>query len=770
MIRIAWFFLLAVQFLPAQPVQGRFILEWESSPTLSARQRDQRQATLHRTLQSRRGRILHSFHRLLDATVVEAPNLTAADLETLPGVRRAFPVLRGHLHLDRALALNGISAAWAQLGAWERAGEGMKIAILDTGIDISHPGFQDDSLPIPEGFPRANRDSDLAAANHKVIVNRSYEDLLPGFTGQPSVRDVIGHGTAVAMAAAGVPHQAPVGWVAGAAPKAWLGAYKIFGGPDGSTTSDIFIRALEDAVNDGMDVINISLGFTPVARPEDDPIARAVERAIARGVIVVQSAGNRGPEPASTSSPGQAPNIITVGAQPNDRVLMATVTAGAETTLPALAGRVVLPEPLTAPAADVAALDGAGLACQRLPAESLTGAIAVILRGECDFETKLFNAEAAGARGAVIYSDERPIGPWDPQRATLPALMVSNASGRAIRRLMDDAAGDLTLTLRFQNGAFPADPITVSEFSSRGPSPVARIQPDLIAVGQALYTAAVPGAAEVASDAGYRAVNGTSFSAPLVAGAAAVLKAARPGLTPAQYRSLLTNTAAPIAPNGDPLPVLSTGAGMLNLDAALRARATVVPATLSFGAAASSANLFAELRLTNLAQEPETYAITVQPRRGPPPQPSSANLTLDPGESHSLGVSWNFTDLAPGGYDGFLLLTAASSGATLRVPYWCGVRGDTPAAISAVNLPDSGRPGASVRFFLRVLDAAGLPLFTEPQVTALNSTADVLGVRLVDSLFPGHWVVDVRLSPVRGLNRFRVTAGELSREFAISGN
>src|SRR6185437_5287211 len=160
------------------------------------------------------------------------------------------------------------------LGGITNAGLGMKIGVLDSGIDQSHPAFQDASLPIPAGFPKctAGHPEDCAYTNNKVIVARSYVRLLaagsnpanPAADDLPddySPRDRDGHGTAVASVAAAVPVTVPATSTTGAsftiqgmAPKAYLGNYKIAGSPgvDENASDQTMIQAVEDAVSDGM--------------------------------------------------------------------------------------------------------------------------------------------------------------------------------------------------------------------------------------------------------------------------------------------------------------------------------------------------------------------------------------------------------------------------------------------------------------------------------------------------------------------------------------
>src|SRR5205807_3788258 len=137
--------------------------------------------------------------------------------------------------------------AWSVVGGMANAGKGMKIGMIDSGIDITHPGMQDSTLQTPPGFPKVNADSDVAFTNSKVIVARSYAALFATPEDDLSARDVDGHGTSTAMIAAGVQNTGPLGPIVGVAPKAWLGAYKVIGA-NGFGSDDVILMAVNKAV------------------------------------------------------------------------------------------------------------------------------------------------------------------------------------------------------------------------------------------------------------------------------------------------------------------------------------------------------------------------------------------------------------------------------------------------------------------------------------------------------------------------------------------
>jgi len=307
------------------------------------------------------------------------------------------------------------------------------------------------------------------------------------------------------------------------------------------------LSAIDDATADGMDVISLSLGSDVAVRFADDPEVTALEHAASLGIVVVASAGNNGPDPGTIGSPANGPSVIAVGASNNDREFAASVVVGGGSPLVAIPGSGPAPSaPVSGRLVDVATLDSSGMACSVLPSGSLTGSIAFILRGVCTFEQKLNNVQAAGAIGGLVYTDQaRP----DPTTmgtgaATLPAEMISYADGVAVKQQLQSPA---QATLTFTLGPAYVNPARLADFSAEGPNVDLSIKPDLVAVGENLYMATqkLDPKGEMYSADGYTIQQGTSFSAPIVAGAAALLKAARPGLSAAQYRSLLVNTADP---------------------------------------------------------------------------------------------------------------------------------------------------------------------------------------------------------------------------------
>lgn len=782
-------FLLGAALAGAQVVPDLHILELAGEPAAVAATRQvkgRREAAAERRLQVRteqqqvrarlaqRGyEVLEALDTVANALVVRAPESELAALAQIPGVQRIHRVYRVRALLDRALPLLRVPDAWNAIGGSEQAGAGVKIGIIDTGVDADHPGFQDPSLPVPEGFPKVAREEHRRFTNNKIIVARTYESMLGYPNGDPG--DPMGHGTAVAMAAAGVINRGPLAEIVGVAPKAWLGNYKVFTAASDSTRTDVILKALDDAVADGMDVINLSLGTLLTPRPGDSISVQAVERAFAAGVLVVAAAGNEGPDPITISSYATAPSAISVGASTNDRIFVTGVRISGA-VYPAVPGSGPSPdEPVRAPLADVANTDGTGLACEPLPADSLTGRIALILRGTCYFEDKLNHAQKAGAVAAIVYTDDRPLAIMSVGSATLPAVMISHADGVAIKRRLEQEP-DLEATVHFRPGPAPADPNRVAAFSSCGPNTDEGIKPDLLAVGTSVYSATQKSNPEgdMYDASGYSVESGTSFAAPLVAGAAAVLKAARPGLDPRHYRSLLVNTTDRFPVDAErPAGVQRAGAGRLNLRAALSGTVAAYPTSLSFGSGSGTFDLTRQLTLTNLDSAPETFTIQVDHYGGgTAPQVFSNAIQLDAGASQTVTLRWTGTALDPGEYFGFLQIRGTRSAVEARVPYWYAVPTGTPAFLTVLNAREQGAAGASLRraIYFRVTDATGIPVRNvRPEVTVVAGGGEVTAVDFVDSEYPGVYAVSVRLGEQGGRNEFRIQVGELRRSVVIQG-
>lgn len=723
-------------------------------------------------------RVLGGVRLAANALIVEIDDDQAASLASIAGVKRVRPAREYRMTMDAALPLHKVREAWELAGGESRAGEGVKIAIIDSGIEASHPAFQADGMKPPEGFPRANSALDEANTSGKIIVARSYVDYLRYYDPDPSARDHIGHGTAAAMIAAGVPHEGPMGWVSGVAPRAWIGSYKVFGTPyyNDTTTDAALLQAIDDAIADGMDILNLSLGSDIPWRLEEDLLAQAVENAASAGLIVVVAAGNSGPDWGTIASPATAPSALSVGASSNSRTFGSSVAFEGHDAVLALPGSGPVPEGVVSgQVSDVAVLDESGLACNALPEGSLAGRIALILRGECTFQVKLANAKNAGAAGALVQAREESPDPITMAvgAADLPAMMISFENGQSVRQWLSDGEA-LVASLDFSYGRVPQKAGRLAGFSARGPNVDLAIKPELTATGTDMWiaTQTLDWYGDMWSEDGYTLVDGTSFSAPLVAGAAAVVKAARPGLDAAGVRSALVNTASAVSDEASAW-IQKSGAGMLDVEAAVRADLVSSHAVLNFGAAApGEAAEPIEFTVKQTGEGPETYFVRVETQRGAAaPAVSAAQVELTPGAEAGIRVEWPEAPAETGTYEGFIVFEGAAGGKTLRIPYWRAVTLGEPRGFTIFDSTASARRGSTVRdaLLFKVVDECGVPVRGKEVIVEELDSGTVLRVSDYDEYSPGLYGLTVRLSFLSGANRFRIRAGDAQYVFTITG-
>lgn len=751
------------------------------------------QKSVSAELSRRSVRVTGSVQLLVNAVFIRATRQQAEALSGLPGVARVAYLPPIHMNLNTAVDVVNATAAWNAAGGVENAGAGVKIAIIDSGIDHTHPAFQDAGLQAPSGFPKG----ETAYTNGKIIVARSWVSQLPFADLDPrdskpddvTPRDRFGHGTAIAAIAAGVRNTGPTGTITGIAPKAWLGNYKIIGSPgvNDTTRAPVLIQALEAAFDDGMDIAALSIGDPAVygalqretfcsddgTVANCDVRAQAVEAAIASGMTVVVSAGNDGasgnlaPTLASINTPGTAPSAITVGSSTNAHLFYSRVSASGQ-EFDALFGDGPRPAaPVSAPLRDTG-----GQYCALPTAGSLQGAVALIERGGCSFIDKVLNAQDAGAVGVVIIntSSNTPIDPIGLVSASIPAAMVGNSAGSPLKSLAQAGA---SVTLDPALHALPDTADMVAGFSSRGPNiHDFAIKPELVAPGTGIYTATqnLDPNSQIYDPSRYTGVSSSSFAVPMAAGAAALVKQRNSRLTPAQVKSALVNTANPnVQDAGGQARVAAVGAGRLDVAAARAANATVVPATLGFGVIGTgSLPLTTTLTVTNTSDVATTFAVAVNRRDadsrvGIAVEPTS--LPLAGGASGTVSVRLTGTTPAAGSYEGALTLTGG--GTTLRVPYLYLV-GDGVAnnIIPVINGEFTGVVN-DIDWLIgfKVVDRYGVPVVNAPvqfrvvsgggQIVEGDANTDRLGIAAA-------WV---DLGSVYGDQIFSATVGGLTTEF-----
>ena len=460
----------------------RYVLVLNAAPVAARGDRQQisrAQLSVKAELRARQIEVSGETHTLLNALFVVADTAQLPQLRAIPGVQYVVREPRFHMNLDRAEQLINVPAAWNLIGGgMTNAGAGIKIGVIDTGIQSTHPAFQDATLTAPPNYPVCSvfqmplLPLDCTQfTNNKVIVARSYVSTIaagsganPAANSRPddlSPRDRIGHGTAVAMAAAGSTNGGLEDTITGVAPKAFLGSYKVFGSPglNNFTFGQTVIDALQDAYSDGMDIAVLSLGSVAFSGPDDagavcgltnnaacDPWAAAVKNAVNAGMLVVVAAGNEGPQFGTVDSPGTAALALTVGASTNSHNWSNPLTVSGLGVFHSLLGGGPAPSAsLNAVLGDAAAV-GDPEACNPLPPGSLGGTYALVQRGTCNFSAKVQNLQNAGAVGAIIVNntgDNSVVAPGGLGGASsIPAALIGYDDGQAIRAwLQSNPAG-----------------------------------------------------------------------------------------------------------------------------------------------------------------------------------------------------------------------------------------------------------------------------------------------------------------------------------------
>ncbi|HUG42825.1 MAG TPA: S8 family serine peptidase [Acidobacteriota bacterium] len=636
--------------------------------------------------------ILGASSFLLNGVFVRASPEAVESLRRDPEVLQATPARERHLFIDSAPAVVRAEAFWQAVGGVENAGAGIKIGIIDSGIHHNHAMFRGDGFSAPADFPKGS----AAFTNGKVIAARSYHHLFPNFQNDQTPADERSHGTAVAGVAAGNRVSSPMGMVQGIAPRAFIGNYKVFGNPqtNPTTTSSAILAAINDAVADGMDIVNLSLGGPP-ADPENDPEQQAIRLGSELGVVFVVAAGNSGPAPGTVSSPGTSPDALTVGAVTHARfigtpleVADAPPPGGGSREIGYIKGeQVELPfgaGPFEALPVSAVSASGSSLGCQPLPAGSLLGRAALVERGECLFQVKAENAIAAGASAMVVFNNVGgppivmnlcPEGGAQCAASARPSGMISRQDGLELQSRL--AGGErlwVSLAPAFQNKAYflPGLGDHLTNFSGRGPGFRSAIKPDLSAPGDAIFSASNTGAFSFDS-------RGTSFSTPIVAGAAALIRQLHPDWTVGDVKSALVHSAQSIVTvNGAPAGVLESGAGRLDMEAASATVGTADPVSISFGVFHSEEEArdgrIRSVRVRNASASPRTFLLTVEQRETVPSLQLSVfppTLHLEAGQAQEVLVqATGGPTAAMGAFEGRIIAEDAFSGRRIAIPYW----------------------------------------------------------------------------------------------------
>ena len=648
-------------------------------------------------------RIQEHYSILLDGFAVQLPARSLARLVRLKPVDRVYPSLTYTATMDRGPSVIHATELEAATGD---EGQGIKIAVVDTGVDSTSPFLAPAGFSYPAGFPKG----DTKLTTPKVIVAKSF----PG-----PVRDKLSatpfdasepHGTHVAGIAAGDagtsapagPDHPAVSGLAGVAPKAWIGNYRVFTVPTPlghqANTPEI-VHAFEAAVADGMNVINFS-GGGPQTDPANDAMYETVHNVALAGVVPVIAAGNDREDfgLGTAGSPGTTPDAITVAAVSNAHVFAPALrVVGGPPSLGAVpiqsAGGAKLPEawssldqtvvdagavvgtdgrPVDAYLCGSAADPNAGVGT--MPKDAVKGKILVALRGKCTFFSKGQRAALGGAIGLILVDNRFGEANGIPLRLPVPAGMISDLDGATLRAYLAANGGQAQIRVssdiqEIQTGRSGV----ITSFSSAGPTDFGWfLKPDVAAPGLDVLSSTPP----ATTGSTFSVFAGTSMATPHVAGAAALLLQRHPGWSVPQVKSALMSTAGAAWGNTartQEAPVLLEGAGLANALAADDPKVFTDPQSLSFrkidvSTGAQRASLL--LTVSDAGDGAGSWTVSVAP------QAQTAGVTIDvpgtltvaPGGDVAIPVVVRAAaDAATGQNYGFLVLHG--NGVDRRVPY-----------------------------------------------------------------------------------------------------
>jgi len=673
-----------------------------------------------------KGRVKGQVKTVLNAIFVEIDDSKLEQLKTRPEVKSISIDEVHKLFIDAARQVHKLDRAITKINKNRSTiAQGLKIAIIDTGVNIDNPMFDDTNFQYPEGFdPGVDNYADFT--NNKVIVAKV-------FSSSPNPDDKRGHGTSVASCAAGnsvaISSNGVDFQLQGSAAGAYIGNYKVFPDFDSGAQASSIIAAINAAVEDGMDVLNLSLGSIPGGSATGNAEVIAIENAVVAGSIVVVAAGNDGEYNSTNTSdttlygkvyqqtigsPSVAPNCITVAATTNGRFWSTTgnISAEGESIDSSLENFLYGKDTKTAAnlnetfgpfeVVDITSLGVDELGCSDFGSVDLTGKVAFIKRGDCAFAQKMLNAQNVGAVGALIYDHTQVEFPMGMTIAdtyttlTIPGFMIRKSEGEKLKLLLASAENPVFLTI---------DPTTITKipkpqgyktsFSSTGPTKFDyTLKPDVSVTGE-LIVAAAPSQEGEAYSYG---IAGTSFSSPLTAGYMAVLKSHFPSLTPAELKGIICATAdlplnyfqiitgTSIAPvytyykkNGVAAPI-ATGAGKVNMENAVSAKITPLPNSLSFGktsiSASDSGTLTKSVTLKNISDE----TVTLYPKllkildntKATASLSSLEPIVINSGETGSATLNVSYQGEVNSWVQGYVIFES-NNGASYTVPYYAWI-------------------------------------------------------------------------------------------------
>ena len=618
---------------------GKWFVQFSEKPTIkggSAKTITAQQKTFSSTA-PKDVKVTDSYSKVWNGVAVKAEDKDLGKILKAKNVKAVFPVLTVQKPEEPAQKpeqkngvkpalftagdLTGVPYARKELGL---TGKGVKIGIIDTGIDIDHPAFGGSGVPGSAAFPTSKVVAGYDFVGDKFNNDSSSGTYNPNPKPDPVPNDCDNHGTHVASIAAG---NDAAKKFKGVAPDAKLGAYRVFG-CDGYTRDDVILAAMERATKDGMDVVNMSLGL-PFASWPNYPVATAADAMADSGIVVAASAGNsRAKGIFANGDPSVAHKAISVGSVDNTHTRSFAFKGPDGKLVPydSVAGS---PWPPTAGKVELATYpDGKKTGGVDLPGTPFKGKAVLVSRGSTKFHEKALAAQNDGAAAVIIYNNEEGAlmaeATGEPA-IRIPTVGITQAEGAKLEAAAAAGSASIEWT-REEVVSANSNGGALSDFSSFGLAADLTVKPDVLAPGESVY-AAIP--TKKQGDNAYRFRYGTSMASPHAAGAAALLLQSNTALNPGDVRTVLQNTGksvtfAALESHGFDRtakePIHRQGAGLINVPAAVAQAhshakvtsdavpSTVTPSKVSLGD--TDSNDPTELTIANRSNKEVTYTLS----------------------------------------------------------------------------------------------------------------------------------------------------------------
>ncbi|MEH7299158.1 S8 family serine peptidase [Neobacillus drentensis] len=597
------------------------------------------------------------FKEAIDGFSVQGPAETIAKLTNQQHIMNVSQVTQYQVETEESVKIIGGEEVRSYFDAKDErlTGKGVTVGVIDTGVDYTHPDLQRNY-----------------AGGHDLVDNDR----------DPMETLAIGKATIHGTHVAGI--IAANGKIKGVAPEAKIVAYRALG-PGGGGTTEQVLAAIDQAIKDKVDIMNLSLG-NDINGP-DLPISMALNRAVDKGIVAVAASGNSGPNVWTVGSPGTASKAISVGASTPTMEIPFLLIEGSRNKY-----RIQPMEGSAKWALDrsVDLVDG-GIG-RKEELRNVQGKIVLIKRGTLTFTEKAENARAAGARAVLIYNNmsgsfignlESPL--------TLPVGSLSKGDGVFLQKEIKKQRVAARISVVEERDR-------LADFSSRGPvTGTWDIKPDIVAPGVAINST-IPG--------GYLSLQGTSMAAPHVAGACALIKQAHPDWTPVQIKAALMNTAKPLvkmwrgqmnSTDDESLGFYRTyeqGAGRIQVDEAIKATSLVSPSSMRFGKYSDDHDVHqATLHVENRSSETQRYSFSIPQKVEGLSWRFPLSFTLGPKESREVTVELTVDPkvFLRKVHDGYIQMQAGSS--TIHIPYLYVLEEPGYPRVMGFDFGESDHPG-----------------------------------------------------------------------------